>query len=68
MKPTIDFRVTNHGSVVLITPLTDQGTSWLNENVQTESWQWFGNSLSCEPRYVEDLLNGAINDGLLAET
>ena len=52
-----DFTVTNHGSIVLVKPLTDECNDWLVEHVSDEA-QWFGGALVVEPRYVEDLIEG----------
>ena len=51
--PRADFRVTYHGTVTTITPLSDACREWLEENVELEPWQRFGNSIAVEPRYVE---------------
>lgn len=62
-----DFRVTNGGSMFLVHPLTQECRDWLDENVQAESWQWLGNALAVEHRFIEDLVEGMQNDGLNAE-
>jgi hypothetical protein len=53
-----DFRVTNHGSIITIQPLTDEATTWLDENVEAEGWQWMGPSLCVEPRMAGALVDG----------
>lgn len=53
-----DFFVEEHGSVVLLRPLNAAAIEWLNKNVQSEGWQWFGGALAVEPRYLEPLLEG----------
>jgi hypothetical protein len=60
-----DIIVENHGSVALLRPMTDAGREWIDENVPTEGWQWLGGALSCEPRYVENIVEGATGDGLV---
>lgn len=65
MKP--DLQIENHGSVVLLRPLTPRGSEWLDENVFAESWQWFGGALAAEPRLVEQVIQGAVEDGLVVE-
>ena len=61
---TADILIEDHGSVVLARPLTEAGKSWLDENVESEGWQWLGGALACEPRYVGVLVEGARGDGL----
>jgi hypothetical protein len=55
-----DFRIENHGSVVLVRPLNDEARDWLQEHTDG---QWFGDALAVEPRYVENLLVGAVDAG-----
>jgi hypothetical protein len=47
-----DFRVTYHGTVTTITPLSDACREWLEDNVAIEPWQRFGPSIAIEPRYI----------------
>ena len=62
-----DFRVTYHGTITTITPLSDACREWLEENVEIEPWQRFGTSIAIEPRYVEQLAQAMIEDGFLIE-
>jgi hypothetical protein len=50
-----DFAFINQGTLIQIVPKNDNATKWLKENLQTESWQWFGNTLCVEPRYAEGI-------------
>lgn len=59
-----DLRTRFHGSVVTITPETDRGRQWMEENLATEPWQWLGNSLGVEWRFADDIITGAVGDGL----
>lgn len=58
-----DVIVWNHGSVVLIRPVTDAAEQWIDEHVQDDA-QWFGPALVVEPRYVDDLIAGMREAGL----
>jgi hypothetical protein len=60
-----DIIIENHGSVVLVRPITNTGHKWIDEHVDSEGWQWFGDALAVEPRYVGGLVEGAVNDGLV---
>ena len=62
-----DLSVEDHGSVVLFVPRTTRGDAWLREHTQAEAWQWVGTALACEPRYVEAVVAGACEDGLVVE-
>jgi hypothetical protein len=46
-----DLRFTNHGSIVT---MVDAGEEWVA-------------TVSCEPRYLEDIVLGARADGLICE-
>jgi hypothetical protein len=61
----VDLRFEHHGSVVLIRPLTPEGRDWIETNVETEGWQWFGGAVAAEPRYIENVVLGAVEAGLV---
>lgn len=63
----VDVRVEDHGSIVLVQPLTDAAREWVTGNVPLEGWQWMGGAFACEPRYVDNLLDGMRGDGLEVE-
>jgi hypothetical protein len=65
--PTADFRVTYHGTITTITPLSDACREWVEANVEIEEWQRFGPSIAIEPRYVEQLAEAMIEEGLVME-
>jgi hypothetical protein len=57
-----DILVENHGSVVLLRPLTAPARQWIGENVDVR--QGLGDAIAVEPRYVANIVRGAIADGL----
>lgn len=59
-----DLTYTNHGTIGILTGVTNAGKAWLDENVQAEGWAYFGGGIAVEPRYVGAILDGAANDGL----
>lgn len=59
----MDIRVENHGSIVLLQPLTPEGRDWLEETTDPDA-TWYGGALVVEPRYVDPILSGARDDGL----
>ena len=63
---TVDIEVQNHGSIILLVPLTDAGDQWLHENTGEEA-TWYGGALAVEPRYVTDIVDGAVGDGLVVK-
>jgi hypothetical protein len=63
----IDLHVEAHGSVALLTPLTDAERGWVDANLAVEPWQWLGAALAIEPHCVDALVEGAVDAGLEVE-
>jgi hypothetical protein len=61
-----DFRFADHGSVTLLTPVTDAALDWVEENLSIERQNW-GPAIMIEPRFAGDILNGLQGDGLTVE-
>ncbi len=62
METTVKhFDIFDDGSVVLITPISEEAREWVAENMALEPWQWLGGGFACEPRMVGDLLEGFEN-------
>jgi hypothetical protein len=59
----VDLAVEYYGSLYLLQPLTEEALDWLHRHV-AEGAQWFFTGLVVEPRYVGDIIQGAIADGL----
>lgn len=55
------------GSISFLTPMTPVGREWVSDNLNIESWQMWGGSVAIEPRMLEAIIDGAINDGLEVE-
>ena len=62
--PIVDVRVNDQGSVVLLQPITEAASDWIDENIESESWQWFGGALAVEHRYADAIIEGMQSDGL----
>ena len=60
----LDFDVSNHGSICLLTPLTEAAQAWVAEHLPEDAMTWGQNSIVVEPRYIEDILDGIVADGL----
>jgi hypothetical protein len=59
-----DFAVQNHGSIVLLEPLTDEAIDWCNEHLPEDATRWGRDSYVVEPRYVGAIVDGFTEDGL----
>jgi len=44
--------------------MSEDGTTWLDQNIGDEA-RMLGAAVVVEPRYVEDITEGMINDGLI---
>ncbi len=52
-----DFLIADHGSIILITPVSEAARQWLDENVVSEPWQWLDGALCAEHRFAGDLVD-----------
>lgn len=59
-----DIRVENHGSIMLLVAETYDAHEWLVAHVPADAMWARNDALVVEPRYVEDIVRGAIADGL----
>ena len=59
----MDIRIANHGSLFTATPVTDAGRDWIDENVGGET-QWWCGGLVVEHRFIDNLVDGMVGDGL----
>lgn len=63
-----DVRVDAAGSIVVITPLTASGREWLDEHIESESWQWYAGGLCVDHRYAANIVHGMRDDDLAVST
>ena len=61
-----DLSIQNEGSIFLLRGLTDAGKAWIEKNIPDDA-QSFGGAVVVEHRYISDIAQGAINDGLEVE-
>ncbi len=59
----MDFSVENHGSIILLRPLTEAAQDWVDEHIPDDA-QTFGNAIAVEPRYIGPIVEVILNDGL----
>jgi hypothetical protein len=60
---TADFVFANHGSVCILTPISDAGKAWADAHLPEDAGRWGGGTV-IEPRYVGDILAGIAADNL----
>lgn len=61
-----DFQVQNHGSLVLLKPVTDDADRWVEEYIDSSAQRWAG-AVVVEPRYIQPILAGIADAGLSVE-
>lgn len=59
-----DLTFVNHGSIVIMTPTTDVGRAWVDEHIPEDALTWGKDGIVIEHRYVGDIVEGALRDGL----
>jgi len=59
-----DVRVQNHGSLFLVEAVTDEAQEWIGEHIPEDA-QYFGGNLVVEHRYIDDIVNGMTEAGLI---
>lgn len=56
MKKQTNFMVTDEGTVVFITPVSDVARQWVDENLSLEPWQYLGDGFGIEHRYADEII------------
>ena len=62
----MDAQLFNHGSIWLLFAASEVGEAWITDNIGEDA-QRFGHGVVIEPRYVEDIAAGMVEDGLTVE-
>jgi hypothetical protein len=61
----MDFTVTHHGSISILTPLTPAAREWLEENVDLEeAMRWGPGGIAVDHHYIVPLMQGIDGAGL----
>ena len=59
-----DLLIENHGSVFLLYSMSELGDEWIAENLDDQAMS-YGDAIVVEHRYIEDIAEGAMIDGLV---
>lgn len=63
-----EFTLRDEGSLVLLTPTTDEALAWAEEYIgEDNGYQPYWPTVLIEPRYLQQILDGIESDGLTAE-
>lgn len=60
----LDAVVTNHGSIMLLEPISEHAKTWTSANIPDDA-PMFGNAYAIEPRYIGAIVDGMSADGLV---
>lgn len=60
----VDFRVQDHGSLVMLEPVSAEAQAFVTAFVDVPDWAWHGRAFAVEPRLAGDLLSGITGNGL----
>ena len=63
----IDVVVHNNGTVFSFELVTDAARTWVDENVESEGYQWFGDRLVVDHGMAAGLADGMLGAGLGVE-
>ena len=65
-KEQKDFCVQNHGSIFLLIPNTEAAKEWINAHIPEDA-PTIGPNIAVEHRYIGDIVDGIVKDGLTVE-
>lgn len=65
-KNPSDFLIANHGTIILVTPVTLDATKWVNKHL-AEDRLMYGAAIVVEPRYISNLVKGIQKSSLSVE-
>ena len=63
-----DFLLANHGSLRILCALTPDARRWVDDHLPNDAMHWGQRGTVIEPRYVGDIVQGIINDGLVVQS
>lgn len=63
MAVMADIQIRDEGSIILIIGATPEGQAWMDEHLPEDA-PTFSGAVAAEPRYVPDIIDGAMEDGL----
>ena len=66
-KSLVDMVCRQEGSIVMLIPQTAIGIDFLQNECDSEPWQWMGNSLCVDIRMATEIVQGMIDQGLNVE-
>jgi hypothetical protein len=65
-SPEPDFSVRDEGTLFLLYPQSEAAKAWVEEHIPEDATYW-GNAVVVEHRYIQDILAGINEDGLIVD-
>ena len=65
---TSDFLLANHGSFCILSALSAGASRWVDDHLPVDALRWGPIGIIIEPRYVGDIMQGIVDDGLLVQS
>ena len=59
-----DFVLIDHGSIVILDPVTDAALEWCYEHLPEDAPRWGRVGYAIELRYIHEIADAAVRDGL----
>lgn len=59
-----DFNVRDEGSIYILQSNTDAGNAWVDDHIPADAQRYGRHGVVVEHRYITDILNGIVEDGL----
>jgi hypothetical protein len=59
----VDFELQDVGSIAILFPLTSAAHTWVADHLPNDAIYWTG-GVVIEHRFVHDIVNGIVDDGL----
>ena len=60
----MDFSYSNHGSIMILTPVSKAGRRWSRDHLPDDCPMWGKDGYAIESNYFPDIHDGILNDGL----
>ncbi len=65
-KHKADLKIHGEGTIFMVHPQTERGRRWIEETAPVDA-QFLGNAMAVENRYLEGVIEAAIDAGLILE-
>jgi hypothetical protein len=61
----VDFTISDHGSLLVLTPRSESATEWLEDKMPEDAQTWGKKGYVIEPRFVFDIVEDLRENGFI---